>query len=204
MNKKVNFSLYLDMVILALFSLCLTATAQIANGPHKTYYDDGTLKTEAIYEDGKLNGEAKAYHPNGQIKTEVNFKDGKRHGQRKVYNELGQLQAKENYNMGVLDDISCSYVPETGRIFVVYPYKNGKLHGTHTVYSRQGLEGQKFIEEEYVEGKKEGRSVMFNLNGTLSKISTYKNDLLDGPTTHYDEKGLPIRSEIYKEGVKVE
>ena len=40
------------------------------------YHDNGQLKEEANYKDGKQDGLYQRWHSNGQLKEEGNFKDG--------------------------------------------------------------------------------------------------------------------------------
>ena len=40
------------------------------DGPFKTYYENGKLKTEGTFIDGKMNGLYKSYHENGKLQIE--------------------------------------------------------------------------------------------------------------------------------------
>ena len=42
----------------------------------ETYYDNGQLRTKAIYKDDKLDGLCETWHDNGQLKSRVTYKDG--------------------------------------------------------------------------------------------------------------------------------
>ena len=66
----------------------------------KIYHENGNLRVEGNYIDGKPEGLAKAYHENGNLKTEANFKDGKREGVVKTYHENGNLRSEENFKDG--------------------------------------------------------------------------------------------------------
>lgn len=46
-------------------------------GVVKGYYENGNLRAEGNFKDGKLEGLGKSYYDNGNLKAEVNFKDGK-------------------------------------------------------------------------------------------------------------------------------
>ena len=52
-------------------------------GSWKTFYENGELKNEGNYKDGKAEGLGKTYDENGKLKAEVNFKDGKVEGKYK-------------------------------------------------------------------------------------------------------------------------
>ena len=46
------------------------------SGINKEYYENGIIKEEISYKDGKLNGVSKEYYENGFLKSESTFKDG--------------------------------------------------------------------------------------------------------------------------------
>ena len=50
------------------------------SGINKEYYENGIIKEEISYKDGKLNGISKEYYENGSLKSESTFKDGVLHG----------------------------------------------------------------------------------------------------------------------------
>ena len=66
----------------------------------KLYYDNGALKWEANYKDGKLEGLSKGYYANGYLESEGNFKDYKLEGLLKLYYENGYLIAQYYYKDG--------------------------------------------------------------------------------------------------------
>lgn len=72
----------------------------LLNGPYRTYYEDGTLKSEKIYVKNMLQGMAKVFHPNGQIKEVVNFTDNMEQGEFVEYHPNGKLQWKGTYLNG--------------------------------------------------------------------------------------------------------
>ena len=41
------------------------------------WYENGQVKEEVNYKDGKLDGKSTSWFENGQIEGEVNYKDGK-------------------------------------------------------------------------------------------------------------------------------
>ena len=51
----------------------------------KVYYDNGTLKAERQFKDGKLNGVYRAYYEDGVLKAEGNYQDDKLEGVLKRY-----------------------------------------------------------------------------------------------------------------------
>ena len=57
------------------------------------------------------NGINKEYYENGTIKEEVSYGNGKLHGIFKEYYEDGSLKSEGNYNNGVMDGIVKEYYP---------------------------------------------------------------------------------------------
>ena len=66
----------------------------------KSYYDNGALKKDIPYKDGKKEGLSKAYYKNGNLLSEDNYKDDKLEGLSKVYYENGNLIAEYYYKDG--------------------------------------------------------------------------------------------------------
>ena len=69
-------------------------------GLFKEYYENGKLKSETNYADGKKDGPYKEFHENGQLKLEANFKAGEIDGVVKAYDESGRMVIKEVYKAG--------------------------------------------------------------------------------------------------------
>ena len=66
----------------------------------KSYYENGALKQDIPYKDGKENGIGKRYYPNGYLEREENYKDDKKEGLSKLYYENGDLIAEYYYKGG--------------------------------------------------------------------------------------------------------
>ena len=66
------------------------------------YYDNGTIKAQRQFKDGKLDGAYKLYHENGQLKLEGSYRNDQMQGVFKRYNSRGQLLSEEVYEDNVL------------------------------------------------------------------------------------------------------
>ena len=64
------------------------------NGKFKNYYENGNLKREGEYKEGKYNGKIKNYYENGNLKKEAYAKEGKYDGKIKEYYENGNLKKR--------------------------------------------------------------------------------------------------------------
>ena len=72
---------FLSMSALAnLGALSVLVEMPEGSGINKEYYENGIIKEEISYKDGKLNGISKEYYENGSLKSESTFKDGVLHG----------------------------------------------------------------------------------------------------------------------------
>ena len=64
--------------------------------------DNGQLRWENNYKNGKRHGFWRGWDDNGQLRWEDNYKGGKRHGISRGWHENGQLDYENNYNEGML------------------------------------------------------------------------------------------------------
>ena len=84
-------------------------------GIDKTYYENGQLKFEAKFQNGKPNGVGKEYFENGVLRFEGNFIDGKAQGEHKVYYENGKLMVVSNLINDKKEGLSKYYL-ESGEL----------------------------------------------------------------------------------------
>lgn len=88
-------------------------------------------------------------------------------------------------------------------------YPNGELRsaveckgkvpdGLSVYYDASGVKSR---EVEMVNGKKEGRLRAFFFNGNLQTEEFYRNDLLNGMQTTYNQEGVKLTEIEYKDGV---
>ena len=59
------------------------------DGAHKSYYENGNLRTEATYRKGKNDGVSRMYYENGQLWRELKYKNGEKIAPTKWYDENG-------------------------------------------------------------------------------------------------------------------
>lgn len=90
-----------------------------------------------------------------------------------------------------------------------YDYEDGAAK--HCSY---GLEGGRIVGEyvvsdsvgnilervNYITGQREGEGLRYYKNGKIRQRSNYKNDLLNGPQTDYDERGNVLKQQIWDMG----
>jgi antitoxin component YwqK of YwqJK toxin-antitoxin module len=67
---------------------------------YKGYYENGKLKAQLEYKDGKPNGSASFYYTSGILKAVGEYKDGIKIGKWKYYTETGQVFDKQKWKKG--------------------------------------------------------------------------------------------------------
>jgi antitoxin component YwqK of YwqJK toxin-antitoxin module len=60
--------------------IALSVFVSCSDNIQKSYWDDGTLKSELRYKDGKLDGECVWYYSNGQKVLQAFYKDDLKEG----------------------------------------------------------------------------------------------------------------------------
>ncbi len=68
--------------------------------PVREYYENGKLKSEVGYKNGRFNGPTKEYYANGKLKLEGFSKDGEPEGLIKTYYESGRIETEVVYKDG--------------------------------------------------------------------------------------------------------
>ena len=123
-------------------------------GHWKEYYNDGTLRSEGDYKEGKPVGEWKYFYPGGTEEQSGKYSiTGKMTGKWKWFFENSQLMIEEEYINGLKD-------------------------GMHTEYEENG---KKIEEGEYLKGLEEGP--WFTVSGDYFERGTYRDGLKTGKWT---------------------
>ena len=87
MKPKLTF--LLSLTFLFLFSGSLNGQETEVK---REYWDNGKLKSETHYKNGKSEGLATTYYKSGEKKDEVHFKNGKPEGLVTTYYESGEKE----------------------------------------------------------------------------------------------------------------
>ena len=101
---------------------------ELLNGDILSYYENGKLRSEGNYKEGKKEGVWKEWYENGQLDEIINYKDGKRDGLRKVWYENGELEHKGNYDEGKKEGV-WKYWYENGHLRKEQNYTKMKKKG---------------------------------------------------------------------------
>ena len=134
-------------------------------------HEDGNLREEAGYKDGKYHGEVRGYHL-GKISTVTGYADGKRDGKYFLYYEYPAVREERTYKNGVLNDVSRDY-HKNGTLDFETIYDNGD-RVIHRSYRSDGYVESYYKKKEVVKTKR------YDKDGKLKSLSLIneKGDLV--------------------------
>ncbi|NOQ72311.1 MAG: hypothetical protein GQ574_09945 [Crocinitomix sp.] len=205
-------------------------------------YDNGFLKDRKEFnrldENGKKSGVWRTFFPNGTIKSEIAYKDGNKSGLSKIFDKKGKLidlqkmegdtvaghsdelviieLYKEFYDNGKIKLIggidrgikngTFREYNQEGEIINGYIYEKdtiiaegiitgkGTYEGEWTHYYKSGKEKAKGT---YVNSKKEGKWTFYYANGKKEQEGNFQENKLKGSWTWYYHNGQVKRKEFY-------
>jgi len=146
----------------------------------------------------------RTYFANGNLFLESNHKAGRKHGLKtRYYNDGKTIELQEMWHNDKKHGRQIEYSRESRKVVEVF-YKKGKKHGKKRVYypsfhSPENLELNNVeIEENYVNGKKQGKFTYFYRNGSVEIEGKYENDKLHGEWIERDTKGNIKKIKVYE------
>lgn len=108
------------------------------SGVVKVYYENGKLKKEAIFTQGKKYCEIYTYHENGRLKTKAEYKNYLYDGLQSCYYPNGQVKYSVYYQAGQVADDTMRMYHDNGQLYMSASYKDGLKNGWETRYDRNG------------------------------------------------------------------
>jgi antitoxin component YwqK of YwqJK toxin-antitoxin module len=120
-------------------------------------HENGKLKMERHYVNGRLNGFHREWYDNGQLRAETTFKDGKEDGLQRKWHENGQLSEEQTWKDGELDGLAQIWY-YNGQLQFEAPHRNGELDGLFRSWHKNG---QMSVEETYKDGLRDGLQTIF-------------------------------------------
>lgn len=108
------------------------------NGVWKSYYCNGSLKSEITYADDKKLGWAKIYWANGKIMEEGFWRINHWEGKYKMYYETGALYYDFNFDENGKRDGNQKYYHPNGKIMYEGTWKDSKENGIVKEYDASG------------------------------------------------------------------
>jgi len=116
-----------------------TLNKVVKDGKYTTRYDNGRLKKQMEFKDGKLTGNYKFYYDNGQLEYDYNYVNGKKEGACTEYFENGKLKNKYTCHEDDMDGPYVAYY-ENGNLARKVTLHAGKLTGADSSYTEEGTE----------------------------------------------------------------
>ncbi len=105
---------------------------------HRSYYNNGKLRSESQMKDGAINGSHCFYYSSGQLKSKAYYVDGVAQGTIEHYYQNGQLESRSNWKNGKEEGEGVAFFPD-GSILFRANYKAGKIVGRSLVYHKSGF-----------------------------------------------------------------
>lgn len=182
-------------------------------GDFTKYYEDGTIKQEGNFTGRAYKGSMKQYHPNGQVAVEKTFNDqGKTDGPVTHYYPNGQIEYKFETKNGVPTGKATRYYPN-GDVKEVSEFSDGKIVSQNkkervnppvddgskdNAKDAPSMEGETNAAQNKV---RDGYNKTYNDNGDILQDGKFQNGKLwNGKQYIYDEDGILLKIEIYKNG----
>ncbi len=115
-----------------------TGADSLKQGLWREYWENGTLKSETIYLNGKKEGLELIWneHPNC-LKEQSIYKAGVLNGTSIHYSKKCKKELEENFSFGVKNGRETTYYPN-GNIQSDGVFKKGKLVGVYKIYKKNG------------------------------------------------------------------
>jgi uncharacterized protein len=178
-------------------------------GTWLNWYENGSLKSRAEYNEGDMNGTFLIYNENGSLKDSSTVAKGERMGRFCFYHAMGGRKNCKTSDGSQLNGPVEEYHP-TGTVEWSYTVVNGNTEGVvkqffpdgsrryegqyqkderHGVQTTYHPNGQPSREYTYAAGKGEGPFKEWHANGQLSLEGTMKAGKYTGDIRTYDEWG---------------
>ncbi|WP_280747769.1 toxin-antitoxin system YwqK family antitoxin [Parabacteroides sp. PF5-9] len=157
---------------------------------HKDYVIDSN------YEMGVLNGKySETYVDNGIVRKEGVYKNGKEEGVWLLQTTDGMPEKELRYKNGKLDGECKTKFFTDGSVSEIEHYKEGKRHGLSTSFLYQ-KKGKVQSETNYVDGKKEGLYKKYNQEGNLYEEGRIENGKLVFQKEYFSNGKLRTKKEL--------
>lgn len=184
------------------------------NGPYEKFNAAGTITESGTYNNKKQTGEFIVYHENGIIAQRKFFNaEGKMEGTQQYFHDNGQLEFEFNAVNGIASGVATRYTSD-GQVKETIVYSGT---GAPVVNASGVVEIPKESNEVVGVGAIPDNDSMLKLDGTSFKPNDYnklynqdkalymdglfkEGKLWDGKLYRYDENGLLLKIEIWKEG----
>jgi len=165
-------------------------------GEFRRNYVNGNPHQVFVFNDsGKRDGRQRYYHPNGNLAMDVTIVNGKEAGVCRRYNEAGQLTEEKTFENGTLvpgSIIVHDNQPAAPVAVISDPYD--KEIGKVSPVVKDTPNGADSF-------RPNGFNTLYNKNGNITQTGEFlKGRLFNGKVYKYNNDGILVRIEIYKNG----
>ncbi|MCB9234394.1 MAG: toxin-antitoxin system YwqK family antitoxin [Bacteroidia bacterium] len=171
-----------------------TETGKVADGIWRQWYANGRLRSQSVYENGRLEGLQELWYPEGNKQGEIHYKNGVKDGISTFWNEYGRKSGEIPYQNGQIHGTKRSWNKE-GILTMEVDYGEDKLNGRRRIWYETG---ELRSEENFQEGILEGQAKYYFLNGNLEMAGNYHLGEKDGYWEHFYENGLKDAAGNYR------
>jgi len=178
LNTFVERMIGMNYLLLLIWSLAL---------PFCAFSQETLNKTDA---NGMKTGRWESRYPTGTLKYEGSFDRNKPVGIWKRYHENGKVKALMSYRPNA-ERVFASLFDDEGNLYAKGVFEGSLRDSTWNFYDGNRI----IMTENYLLGKKEGRSAGFYQDGKISWEKWWKADLVDGNAIEYDPAGI-VKSRI--------
>jgi len=150
-------------------------------GFSKGFFKSGNKEFEILHD---KNGQVlthKIWFENGNLRYDATFKDGKYNGLFKTYYENGNKAREIEYSLGIPDGNWFDYY-ETGKLFRKFVFKNGELIDKFFTECDEFGKCQKVFYENFTSEENINNWPLFSEKDYKSKITAEKGLLMDSKT----------------------
>ena len=171
------------------------------NGPWRSTYPDGSVKSTGQFNHNIPYGEFIYYYKSGIKQSVTVFDNQGIQARNSTWYESGNLMAEGKYINKQKDSTWSYYGDSIDQLIAVEQYSMGKLEGKSITYYPGTTQAAEVIL--YHNGIKQGELRKYFPDGGTMTEGTYLNNKLDGPfTLYYPDGSVQLRG-IYKMGEQV-
>jgi antitoxin component YwqK of YwqJK toxin-antitoxin module len=173
----------------------LTGGSSVLDGPAKSYYESGALKSQQTYRQGVLIGTQQDFYESGKPEQKIDYANQGKDRKITMYFEDGFPKAEQQYKNGVPVGQWRTFHPGGKQVASQETYVNGRLGGEKLAYYPTGTVQSKVL---YENGKPTGLGQEFYASGKLKAETTYVKGLKTGNYRQLREDGTPEVTGFYR------
>ena len=194
-----GYYLIIFCIVITLFATAQTQTD--ANGKKQGYWkkkdDKNKLIFEGLFKDDKPQGIFKYYYPFDSIKAVMNFKPGNV-AYSTMFHPTGKKMATGKYINEQKDSV-WTYFDDKGVLISKESYVNGKKNGKEMVFFPDGVISEERI---FKMGIQDGPFKLYFDKQSVKGEGTYLNGQMEGKNAYYFPNGIAAATGYYKNGFK--